>query len=145
MKFFSRRTHHPLCPVEQKKRETFDVLIEKKWGTATSAPKEAVSDDLNSWEEYSDGFKKPRHIPENEDVVDHNGRLLNQQLAYNKLEVQMQVGDSVQAGRVVQRSVDPNGHLTGQYNDNPSLNSLLYKVEFNVDEEEEPINMLPYG
>ena len=85
-----------------------------------------------AWEEYSDNFEKPRSIPENEDVVDINGRLLNHQPAHDKLisaEVQMQVGNGVQTGKVTQRAVDPDGHTVGKYDDNPSLNSLLYEVE----------------
>ena len=88
--------------MEQKKREVFDGLIEKRWGTTTSIPEKDVDKDVDKdsepWEAYSDDFEKPRHIPEYEDIVDHNGRLLNQQPAYNKLinlEVQMQVKDSV--------------------------------------------------
>ena len=53
--------------------------------------------------------------------------------AYDKFinaEVQLQVGDGVQSSKVTQRAVDPDGHLTGQYYDNLSLNSLLYEVEF---------------
>ena len=42
----------------------------------------------------------------------------------------MQIEDGVQTGRVTQRAVDPEGHLVGQYDDNPNLNSILYKVEF---------------
>ena len=36
----------------------------------------------------------------------------------------------MQTGKVTQRAVDPDGHTVGKYDDNPSLNSLLYKVEF---------------
>ena len=96
-----RRTHRPLRvdeihnPVEQKRREVFDALIEKRWGTALTVKNSNGGIKSETWEEYSDNFEKPRSIPENEDVVDINGRLLNQQPAHNKLisaEVQMEWG-----------------------------------------------------
>ena len=87
----------------------------------------------DEFEEYEDDFEKPCVILEIEDSIDIKGRLLNQQPAYDRLintEVQMQIRDGIQTGKVVQRSVDPEGHLIGQHDDNSMLNSLLYEVEF---------------
>ena len=42
-------------------------------------------DDDDASEEYEDDVEQPRLIPDIEDAVDANGRLLNQQPAYDKL------------------------------------------------------------
>ena len=133
-----RRTIRPLnvsekhSPIEIKKREIFDRVITKKYGTATASPSKARAE-LEEWEEWSDNENPAIKVPEIEDSVDANGRLLNQQPAYDKMlhaEVQMQLDDGIQTGRVVRRSVDPEGRITGKYDDNPILNSLVYEVEF---------------
>ena len=31
---------------------------------------------------------------------------------------------------VIQRSIRPDGHIAGKYDDNPALNSIVYDVEF---------------
>ena len=31
---------------------------------------------------------------------------------------------------VLQRSIGPDGHIAGKYDDNPALNSIVYDVEF---------------
>ena len=55
-------------------------------------------------------------IPENEDSTDANGRLINQQPAYDKIinaEVQLPIGDGISLVQVEQRSVAPDGTKTG--------------------------------
>jgi hypothetical protein len=61
---------------EIKKRAIFDALIEGRWGTSMSAPPEETSEDTS--EEYWDNDEEQRVIPEVEDTVDGNGRLINQ-------------------------------------------------------------------
>jgi len=75
---------------EAKKRKTFNALIERRWGTSINPPKVEKQnsnndDDDDASEEYEDDVEQPRHIPDIEDTVDANGRLLNQQPAYDKL------------------------------------------------------------
>ena len=134
-----RRTLRPLKTeelhnsVEQKKREVFDALIERRWGTAIKAPNEKADID-KEWKEYEDEFEKPKVVPNIEDSVDGKGHLLNQQPQYDKLinsEVSLQVGNTIQHGMVVQRSVDPEGQVIGTYDDKPWLNTMSYDVEFN--------------
>ena len=65
--------------------------------------------------------------------MDASGLLLNQQPDYDKLihnEVQLQLGDKVQREKVIQGSIGPDGITVGTYDDNLSLNSILYYVEF---------------
>ena len=134
-----RRTLRPLkvdelhSPTEVKKRETFNALIERRWGTSTKPSNVVTPTDEDSWEEYHDDDESPRLIPEIEDIVDANGRLLCQQPAYDKIinaEVLLQHGDSVQSAKVLQRSLGPDGITVGKYDDNPGLNSIIYDVEF---------------
>jgi hypothetical protein len=64
--------------------------------------KEEPEDDR--FEEYYDDYEEPRIIPEVEDAVDSNGRLINQQLMYDQIintEVQMQHGNEQSTGKVV--------------------------------------------
>ena len=64
--------------------------------------------------------------------MDAHGRLLNQQPYYDNLihkKVQLQLRDKVQREKVIQRSFGPDGITLGTYDDNPSLNSILYDVE----------------
>lgn len=73
------------------------------------------------------------NLLEVEEAVDANGKLLNQQPAYDRLlnaEVHMQVEDSLQTGVVKRRSVGPDGRVDGKYDHNPQLNSMIYEVEF---------------
>ena len=78
-----RRTARPLgvdekhSSLEAKKRETFDALIEKRWGKVITPP-QISKDETESWEEYHDKEELPQHIPESEDVVDATGKLLCQ-------------------------------------------------------------------
>ena len=117
--------------VEIKKRETFTILIEKRWGTAMLPKADAHPD--KEWSEYVDEVDIPKEVPEMEDSVDSTGKLIDQQPAYDKLinaEVQFQVENLMLNGKVTKRSVEPDGKQSGNYNDNPILNSLIYEVEF---------------
>ena len=52
---------------------------------------------------------------------------------YDKLinaEVQMQLGNELCCGKVVRRSLGPDGKTAGVYDDNPILNSVVYEPEF---------------
>ena len=45
-------------------------------------------------------------------------------------EVQLQLGEEMVAGKVLQRTIGPDGKVTGTYDSNPYLNSIIYDVEF---------------
>ena len=81
-----------------------------------------------------DDPEEPRRtVPEMEDVVDANGRLLNQQPAYDLMinaEVLVQKEGEMERGTVRQRALGPDGRVVGEYDSNPILNSLIYEVEF---------------
>ena len=97
-------------PVEIKKREVFDELIKRRWGTPMTQPNTEV-----------------------EHIVDSTGKLINQQPAYDQIinaEVQLQLGEEMVNGKVNQRTIGPDGQVTGTYDNNPFLNSIMYDVEF---------------
>jgi hypothetical protein len=135
-----RRTLRPLntaelhSSTEVKKRQIYDALIERRWGTSMSAPPKVDEDsEEDTFEEYYDSDEQPRIIPDVEDTVDSNGRLLEQQPMYDRIinaEVQLQNGDEISLGKVKRRALGPDGLTTGSYADNPMLNSIVYEVEF---------------
>jgi hypothetical protein len=109
-----RRTLRPLntaelhSSTEAKKRSIYDALIEGRWGTAMSAPPKESKED--EFEEYTDDDEQPRIIPDIEDSVDSNGRLINQQPMYDRIinaEVQLQNGTEFSTGKVVRRALGP--------------------------------------
>ena len=117
---------------EAKKRGIFDTLIERRWGTAINPPP-ILKDEEDSFEEYADDDQDPRIVPETEDTVDANGRLLDQQPLYDRLinaEVQLQLEDEMVLGTVKRRALGPDGTSVGTYDENPYLNSMVYEVEF---------------
>jgi hypothetical protein len=116
---------------EIKQRTIYDALIKRRWGTSMSAPPEESKE--NTFNEYLDDDKEARIIPDGEDTVDANGRLLEQQPMYDRIinaEVLLQLGDEMSLGKVVRRVLGPDGVTTGAYADNPMLNSIVYEVEF---------------
>ena len=88
---------------------------------------------MPEFKEYEDDDEIAITKPENEDATDTNGRLINQQLAYDKIindEVQIPIGDGISSGKVKQISVAPDGTTTGEYSDDLFMNSIVYEVEF---------------
>ena len=123
---------------ELKKREIFDGLIERRWGTSINPPIVSVVSDTENqsddFEEYEDEDEAARIVPNIEDTVDAKGKLLNQQPAYDKLlqsEVSLQLGETMSFGKVTKRAIGPDGTVAGTYDENPYLNSMIYEVEFN--------------
>lgn len=134
-----RRTHRRLqtseihSPTEQAKRTIFNQLIERRWSQSINKPVIKKDDDDLNFEEFSSPEEDPRKSPDIEDAVDANGRLINQNPAYDRLihaEVTLQLDDRRKKGKVTQRVVGPEGEQAGKYDDNPMLNSIMYEVEF---------------
>ena len=131
-----RRSLRPLkideirSPVEIKKREVFDELIKRRWGTPMTPPNTQQPKDF---EEYEDHEQKEQPTLEVEDIVDSTGKLINQQPAYDQIfnaEVQLQHGEEMVNAKVIQRTIGPDGKVTRTYDHNPFLNSIIYDVEF---------------
>ncbi len=131
-----RRSSRPLkvdeihSATELKKRAIFDGLIERRWGTSINPPKSKDSDNLdddNEFEECESEDERKRTVPDIEGTVDANGKLLNQQPAYDKIlhsEVSLQLGESMTVGRVTKRALGPDGTVAGTYDENPCLNTM---------------------
>ena len=86
-----------------------------------------------AFKKYKDHEQQEQPTLEVEDIVDSTGKLINQQPAYDQIinaEVQLQLGDEIVTGKVVQRTIGPDGQVTGTYDNNPFLNSIIYDVEF---------------
>jgi hypothetical protein len=127
-----RRSHRPLqtselhSPSEENKRRIFDELIERRWGTSISPPPMHHTKDSEAYED------NPNIMPDIEDTVDANGKLLNQQPAYDTMinaEVQLQQGEEYVTCKVIGRATGPDGETYGTYDENPYLNSIMYDVE----------------
>ena len=113
-------------PTELKKREIFDKLIERRWGSAIIPPK--LDNDTKEWSEYEDDEEEPRMVLETEDVVDATGKQLNQNPTYDRninSEVALQIDNEVKKGKVVRRTTGPGGKVSGTYDDNPVLNCSI--------------------
>jgi hypothetical protein len=85
------------------------------------------------WSVYSDEDTEPMEMPEIDDPVDATGVAVNQQPLYDKMihhEVVMAQGDKMRPAKVIGRTIGPDGHTIGTYNENPVLNSMVYDVEF---------------
>ena len=121
-------------PTEIKKRQILNRSIEKRWGTSINPPKpSSENSDDNEFEEYEDEDEAKRVIPNIEDTVDINGKLLNQSPAYDKIlhsEVSLQLGENMSVGKVTKRALGPDGIVAGTYDENPCLNTMIYEVEF---------------
>ena len=86
-----------------------------------------------AFEKYEDHEQQEQPTLEVEDIADSTGKLIDQQPAYDQIinaEVQVQLGEEMVNGKVIQRTIGPGGQVTGTYDNNPFLNSIIYDVEF---------------
>ena len=127
-------------------------MIERRWGTSINPPEEPIKtnkddiigsgdeddiisgdkDDIIRCGDVDDNIKPQPLSPDIEDSVDHNGQLLNQHPAYDRLlnaEVQLQLGEEYITGTVRRRALGPDGNISRKYDNNPHLN-IMYEVEF---------------
>ena len=81
--------------------------------------------------EVDDNVTSKWHI-DIEDSVDSQGKLMNQLPAYDRLlstKIMVQVEEGQVSGKVIKRGFGPDGKVTGKYDDNPYLNSIMYEVK----------------
>ena len=123
---------------EQSKRDIFDALILKKYGSTFQpkyAPKKKKKKNASSAETmqyYSDDHEESLECIEQEDIADAQGRLLNQQPMYDVLlhsELLLQNGDDYEVGKVARRAIGDDGRVQGTYDPDPFLNTMIYEVE----------------
>ena len=119
---------------EKQKRDLFDALIERRWGSPMSTPNKDDADmttDTEDNEIDDDDEMTKRHI-DIEDSVDSQGALMNQLPAYDRLlnaEIMVQAEEGQVSGKVIKQVFSPDGKVAGKYDDNPYLNSIMYEVE----------------
>ena len=118
---------------EKRKRDIFDDLIERRWGSPMSTQNTNDTNMTTDTEEHehSDDEMEKRHI-DIEDSVDSQGTLMNQLPAYDRLlntEILVQAEEGHVSGKVTKRVFSPDGKVAGKYDDNPYLNSIMYEVE----------------
>ena len=134
----SIRPLHPgelTSPSEQSNRQSFDALIERRFGTSINPPQQPNNNDrkFGNFEPYEDDDEVIQPEPEIEDTIDATDRLLNQSPVYDHMinaEVQIQLDNAAVSGKVKRWALGPDGQMTGKYNSNPYHNSVLYEVEF---------------
>ena len=131
-----RRSLRPLkvdelhSPVELRKRKVFDELIQRRWGSPMTP---SNTQQQSIFQKYEDHEQQAQPTLEVEDIVDSTGKLINQQPVYGQIinaEVQLQLGEEMVTGKITQRTIGPDGQVTGTYDNNPYLNSIIYQVEF---------------
>ena len=96
-------------PVEIKNKEVFDELIKRRWGTPMTPPN---TQQPKAFEKYEDHEQQEQPTLEVEAIVDSTGKLINQQPAYDQIinaEVQQQLGEEMVNGKVIQRTIGPDG------------------------------------
>ena len=117
--------------MENKKRDVFDAMIERRMGTSIDPPPTpedrdptmedpANQNDLDDDDEMDELVESPDH----EDILDLTGRSLEQQPAFDKIinaEVMIQNGDEMAMGKVARRSLDADGRMTRTSNRTPSM------------------------
>ena len=120
---------------EKKKRSTFDELIVKSLGNSMILPANAVNpQDVGEfdYDERNDDSGEPAGWSDSDPVDEEGVPTLEHSLGDTLVnaEVLMPQGDNRVKCKVKQRHVEDNGHVTGQFNENPLLNSIIYDVEF---------------
>ena len=94
--------------VENKKQGVFDALIERRMGTSINPPptteeQDPTTEELTNQIDLDDEMDELVESPDHEDILDSTGRILEQQLAFDKIinaEVMIQNGDEMAMGKV---------------------------------------------
>ena len=99
----------------------------------TTEDQDPTMEETTKQNELNDEMDEPAESPDHEDILDSTGRILEQQLVFDKIinaEVMIQNGDEMAMGKVARQSLDADGRTTGTYHDNPFLNTTTYDVAF---------------
>ena len=116
---------------EKRKRKIFDDIILKKLGDSMSRPTKPNPPDHIP---YSDGVDPDSvELPEDNDPVGPDGTAVFEKPITDQwihAELNLPQGEQLRKAKVVGRSTDGNGKVTGSYDPNPFLNTLTYDVEF---------------
>ena len=97
-----------------------------------SLPVNPFNEDKVEYTPYEDEDGAPHSIPENE-ASDASGKPLFQQSVTDTLkqaEILLPHGEELIAAKVIRRTLDEIGKVTGIHSDNTILNTLRYNLEF---------------
>ena len=126
----------PTNIAEANKRAAFDAEILRRSGDSVVKPpplRETRMDPINNFDYDSDDDLATVNVIPAADAIDATGKPINQQSMTDLLinaEVLLPQGDSQQMAKVIRRSIDSDGFVLGEFDENPILNSLVYDVEF---------------
>ncbi len=127
----------PSNEVEVAKRATYNASITKILGNSVSIPIGPLPDpqveDPYDLEPYGDDVESDSFLMPEADFVDAAGKPMLQQSFMDTLiniDVLLPKGEGDALAKVMQRSVDSNGKVIGEFNENPLLNTILYKCKF---------------
>lgn len=101
------------------------------FGTILAPMPELTKD--SDFVEYVDDDEEARVIPEWDDPVDSAGNPIDQQPLYDKLinaELLLQHGDNMVNAKNIGRSIGLGGQTLGTYSEIPSINTMVYNIEF---------------
>ena len=118
-------------PIEKKKRDNFDSIIKEKLGDSSALATKKKSP--QNYIPYGDDSSEHDILPNDDDPVDSNGVAAFERPMTDTLinaEITLPKEDSLQSARVVGRVLDDNGNYVGNFDENPLLNTLMYKVKF---------------
>ena len=132
-----REDHLATHEAEANKCASFDAAIKEDLGDPiTPAPLKLTRISIDPTNNFDyDKFDENSYenvVPEADDV-DSRGKPINQQSVADLLineEVLLPQGEAQQMAKVICRSIDINGNIIGDLDKTPSLNSLVYDVEF---------------
>ena len=113
----------------------FGGLVESRWGTSINLPKKNDAENLGDkqFKEYEGEYDPKRTVPDIQDTVDDNGKLLNHQPVYNKIlcsKVSLKIREIVTVGVVTNSDLGTRVTVAGTYDENRCLDTMIYEVEF---------------
>lgn len=151
-KVVPRRSHRPLTSdeitseTEKLRRQHFNDNIKSKWGDYLKPSHDgenAKNDDNDEFQQFVPYEDDPQHggdirapwaIPEFSDPPsDANGTELDQQPAYDRLihaELMLPKSGEFHPVTVLGRTLNEDGKVSGNYDDNPIFNGMTYDVRF---------------
>ena len=118
---------------EAKKRAEFDAATKFLYGDEFTLPNKMRCNPQEADDTYGIPFGQVAPNIPGADIVDDQGKPLHPTLATYILmnaEVLLPQGEELRLSKVIQRSVDSDGKVGGNYNDIPVLNNFLYDVQF---------------
>jgi hypothetical protein len=138
-----RRTLRPLTeeeirqPIMQCRKKAFLQMVRTKFGDSMHAvAQDGIVEDNDDasidYVPYEDEVEIPRTIPESE-VLDYNGKPINMHSITDQLvglELNLPQGEVMLPAKVIGVSMDDDGKVIGNPNENPILNTTLYDVQF---------------